>query len=149
MLRRMLLVLTAGGLMVATLAATAGIAFARINECPPQQQPTGELTVCTRGGEGGPGGGSGGQLTGSFDPQTTGQFSAQQRGGGANPGDATGGGGGNRSTDVNFQTGSGTVDAAGGNSATGGGHCGLTFEGGVPTGGFEHGRSCPDFLLPG
>jgi hypothetical protein len=123
-----------------------GVALAKVNPCPPQQQPTGDITVCERGGEGGPGGGSGGQSTGSIDFDA-GQFSLQQRGGGANPGDATGGGGGNRSIDLTFDPSSGDfsghLEAAGGNSETGGGHCGATLEGGDVTDEFAHGKSCP------
>ena len=145
-MKRILLLLTAAMAMVAMIIVlTAGVAFAKVNPCPPQQQPTtGDLTVCVRGGQGGPGGGSGGQIEQSIDFDT-GQVSFQRRGGGANPGDATGGGGGHGSLDINPFTGDTEIEAAGGNSETGGGHCGVTVEGFVPTDSFVHGKSCPDF----
>ncbi len=138
-MRRILLLVIAGALVVATLAATAGAAFAKINPCPPQQQPTGDLTVCERGGEGGPGGGSGGQLEASLDLDPGLHVSSDQRGGGGGQG---GGGGGTSTQDGNPLLGDGQFEVAGGNSETGGGHCGATFEDFEQTGGFEHGKSC-------
>jgi hypothetical protein len=134
------------------LVVPLGLAFAKINECPPQQQPTGNLfTECTRGGEGGPGGGSGGQTERSIDEneeQPALQGSVQERGGGGGPG---GGGGGNSSGDVtlvNLFDFDADVEAAGGNSETGGGHCGETFEDGKLTDEFQHGKDCPEFPSP-
>ena len=151
-MKRIFTVLVVPALMAVMLVTTAGVAFAKINPCPPQQQPTGDITVCERGGEGGPGGGSGGQTEGSFDidEETLGvQISGQQRGGGGGPG---GGGGGNRSTDLT-SPGPGEADAefevAGGNSETGGGHCRVTVdETGITGEPFVKGKSCPEFLEP-
>ena len=138
--RRILVVVSVAALMAATLAATAGTAFAKVNPCPPQQQPTGAQTVCLRGGEGGPGGGSGGQFELSRDSEyENDQLSLQQRGGG-------GPGGGNRSTHIDFYDLDAQAESAGGSSETGGGHCGETLDSGEVTDSFEHGKSCQPLL---
>ena len=81
----------------------------------------------------------------SFDLGTQ-QSSGQERGGGSGGGGEGGGGGGNRSSDFNLLTGDGDLQAAGGNSESGGGNCGVTIYDFQVPGGFEHGKCCPEFL---
>jgi hypothetical protein len=146
-MRRILLLLTVATAMVAAILVLTGPAFAKVNPCPPQQQ--GDLDVCTRGGSGEQGGGSGGltETDSTFFPIVS--LDSYHAGGGANPGDAPGGGGGRESADLTLNpfTGlQGGVEASGGQGAPGGGgggHCGATFEGGQTTGSFVHGKSCP------